>query len=77
LLGYCGLGTFIKVSGILLNDKNLELLRAYLGHASDSGMSSVFPKMKKQTQKTLRRYFRDELGGIYIVPKCPSRLPAY
>jgi hypothetical protein len=29
LLGYCGLGTAIRLSAILFDDKNLELLRGF------------------------------------------------
>jgi hypothetical protein len=75
-LGYCGLGTTIKVSAIQFNDdKNLELLRACLGHARDSAMSSVFPQDEETTEKTLHRYFNDKLGSTYIASNCPSKLP--
>ncbi len=71
MLGYCGLGTAVKVSTILFDDKNLELLRGSPWPTPEIQKCSLdFPEDEQTTHKKLHRYFNGKLGGIYVAPKC-------
>ena len=52
LLGYCGLGTAIRLSAILFDDKNLELLRGFPSHEC----LQSFPQDEETTHKNLHRH---------------------
>jgi hypothetical protein len=59
---------------ILLDDKNLELLRGLPWPCQSFKMTSwTLPQDEETIWKNLHRYFSDKLDGIYVPLKCPSR----
>jgi len=76
LLGYWGLGSAIKTSTILFDDKKLELLKGLpLPTPEDQQCPLDSPQDEETTHQKLHRYFSRKLSGIYIALKCSSKLP--
>jgi hypothetical protein len=77
LLGYCGLGSAVKVSAILFNDdKNLELLRGLaLAMPGIQQCLPSFPKMKKQTKKYCTAISATNLAASILHRNAPRGCP--